>query len=102
MTDYTQKLQEKDSIEKVKIRREVNAQTGEIRNKDPKWLDYDEEVIKKKAKYKEQTVKKEERFFNLVTEFQTMNNNFILLLTFICDTSIFSLDKSNFEEFSNS
>lgn len=71
MTDYTQKLREKDSIETVKIKREVNAQTGEIRNKDPKWIDYDEEVIKKKAKYKEQTVKKEERFFNLVAEFQT-------------------------------
>lgn len=71
MVDYTQELRDKDNVETIKIKQEVNTQTGEVRNKDPKWVDYEEHVIKKKAKYKEQTVNREERFFNLVTEFQT-------------------------------
>jgi len=71
MHNYTQDLQEADYTETVKVVQERNRQTGEVRNKDTKWVEYDEEIIKRKARYKKPTVNKEERFFNLVTEFQT-------------------------------
>ncbi|OIJ29031.1 hypothetical protein [Staphylococcus sp. LCT-H4] len=71
MVDYTQELRDKDNTESVKIRREVNTQTGEIRNKDPKYIDYDVYLEKKTKRYDRPTVDKEERFFNLVAEFQT-------------------------------
>lgn len=71
MVDYTQQMREIDNTETIKIKRERNSQTGEVRNKDPKWIDYDSYVEKKVKNYKKQTVNKEERFFNLVANFQT-------------------------------
>lgn len=54
----------------VKVRKEVNVVTGEIRNKDPKYIDYDEYQYKRMDKYSNRTVERDETFFNLIMEFQ--------------------------------
>lgn len=54
----------------VKVRKEVNVVTGEIRNKDPKYMDYDEYRYKRIDKYSNRTIERDETFFNLIMEFQ--------------------------------
>lgn len=54
----------------LKVKKEVNIVTGEIRNKDPKYIDYDDYQYKRVEKYSNRTTNKEETFFNLIMEFQ--------------------------------
>ena len=70
MSDFARELREASEPQEIKVTQEYNVQTGEIRYRDPNWIEHDYYTIKKSKKYNSRREVKEEYYFMLIAEFQ--------------------------------
>ena len=70
MSDFARELRDADNPQEIKVTQEINIQTGELRNRDPNWIEHDYYTIKKSKKYNGRREVKEEYYFMLLAEFQ--------------------------------